>query len=288
MNKKRGLGKGLEALLPVTLEDESNEKVKYINVADVIPNTKQPRKMIDESKLQELADSIHQHGVVQPIVVRPLQEGSYEIIAGERRWRACLQLNMEHIPAIVREYGDLEATAVALIENIQREDLNPMEEAMAYRVLMDDFGLTQEDLSKRLGKSRSFIGNMVRLLSLPLDIKTMLMEEKITAGHARAVLGLNEQKHQMKMVQKIVEYQLNVRQTEKLVKAMNEKKQSTRKIKRKPYKIKDIENQMTSVLSTNVKITSAPEGGGKIVIQFNGEDDLKWLVKVITGQEMNA
>lgn len=288
MNKKRGLGKGLEALLPVTLEDESIEKVKYINVADVIPNTKQPRKMIDESKLQELADSIHQHGVVQPIVVRPLQEGSYEIIAGERRWRACLHLNMEHIPAIVREYGDLEATAVALIENIQREDLNPMEEAMAYRVLMDDFGLTQEDLSKRLGKSRSFIGNMVRLLSLPLDIKTMLMEEKITAGHARAVLGLNEQKHQMKMVQKIVEYQLNVRQTEKLVKAMNEKKQSTRKIKRKPYKIKDIENQMTSVLSTNVKITSAPEGGGKIVIQFNGEDDLKWLVKVITGQEMNA
>jgi ParB family chromosome partitioning protein len=285
LSNKRGLGRGLEALLPAKNEDKSGVRIKEIKLADVVPNTKQPRKMMDENKLMELAESIREHGIVQPIVVRPLGPGDYELIAGERRWRACLSLGMEKIPAIIREYDDLEATAVALIENIQRENLNPLEEAMAYKVLMDDFGLTQEDVSKRVGKSRPFVGNMVRLLTLPLDIKNMMVEGKISAGHARAMLTIEDKNQQIKLAEKIVDRQLNVRQTEKLVKAAAQKKPARQKVK-KAFKIKDIEDQLFNVLATKVKITSSPGGGGKIVIQYSGEDDLRWLVKVLTGQEI--
>ncbi|GBF32502.1 chromosome partitioning protein ParB [Desulfocucumis palustris] len=285
MNKKRGLGKGLEALLPVNQETDSNVKLREIKISDVVPNTKQPRKLMDEDKLLELAESIKEHGVVQPIVVRPLGGGDYELIAGERRWRACLRLGLEKIPAIIREYDDLEATAVALIENIQRENLNPMEEAMAYKVLMDDFGLTQEDVSKRVGKSRPFVGNMVRLLSLPLDIKNMIVDGSITAGHARAMLSIEDHKQQLKIAQKIMDKQLNVRQTEKLVKTVAERQKTIRRQGRKSYMIKDLEEQLFNILATKIKISSDEGGGGKIVIYYSGEDDLKWLVKVITGQE---
>ncbi|KJS18166.1 MAG: hypothetical protein VR69_01735 [Peptococcaceae bacterium BRH_c4b] len=285
MNNKRGLGKGLEALLPSRNDEQSGIRLKEIKIPDVVPNSKQPRKLMDEDKLVELSESIREHGVVQPIVVRPIGGGKYELIAGERRWRACLRLGLEKIPAIIREYDDLEATAVALIENIQRENLNPLEEAMAYKMLMEDFGLTQEDVSKRVGKSRPFVGNMVRLLTLPLDIKNMMVEGKISAGHARAMLAIEDKSRQLKMAGKIVEKQLNVRQTEKLVKALTEKKLARQRI-RKPYMLKDYEDQLFNVLAAKVQITSAPGGGGKIVIQYSGEDDLRWLVKVLTGQEI--
>jgi len=285
LNNKRGLGKGLEALLPSRNDEQSGIRLKEIKIPDVVPNSKQPRKLMDEDKLVELSESIREHGVVQPIVVRPIGGGKYELIAGERRWRACLRLGLEKIPAIIREYDDLEATAVALIENIQRENLNPLEEAMAYKMLMEDFGLTQEDVSKRVGKSRPFVGNMVRLLTLPLDIKNMMVEGKISAGHARAMLAIEDKSRQLKMAGKIVEKQLNVRQTEKLVKALTEKKLARQRI-RKPYMLKDYEDQLFNVLAAKVQITSAPGGGGKIVIQYSGEDDLRWLVKVLTGQEI--
>ena len=285
MNNKRGLGRGLEALLPAKNEEQNGIKLKEIKLADVVPNIKQPRKLMDEDKLVELAESIREHGVVQPIVVRPLGAGDYELIAGERRWRACLSLGMEKIPAIIREYDDLEATAVALIENIQRENLNPLEEAMAYKVLMDDFGLTQEDVSKRVGKSRPFVGNMVRLLTLPPDIKNMMAEGKISTGHARAILAIEDKKKQIKLAGRIIEKQLNVRQTEKLVKTVTEKKTVRQRIK-KTFILKDFEDQLINILASKVKITSSPGGGGKIVIQYNSEDDLRWLVKVLTGQEI--
>lgn len=285
MSNKRGLGKGLEALLPARNEEQSGSKLKEIKISDVVPNAKQPRKLMDEDKLVELSESIREHGVVQPIVVRSIGAGDYELIAGERRWRACLRLGMEKIPAIIRDYDDLEATAVALIENIQRENLNPLEEAMAYKVLMEDFGLTQEDVSKRVGKSRPFVGNMVRLLTLPLDIKNLMVEGKISAGHARAMLAIEDKKQQMKLAAKIVEKQLNVRQTEKLVKAISEKKMPRRNT-RKSFVFKDYENQLYNVLAAKVKITSIPGGGGKIIIDYSGEDDLRWLVKVLTGQEI--
>lgn len=285
MTKKRGLGKGLEALLPARVEEEPNGKLREIRISDVVPNSRQPRKVMDEDKLAELAESIKEHGVVQPIVVRSVGGGDYELIAGERRWRACLRLGMEKIPAVIKEYGDLEATAVALIENIQRENLNPLEEAMAYKMLMDDFGLTQEDVSKRVGKSRPFVGNMVRLLSLPHDLKNLLNEGKITAGHARAVLGLDE-KHQLQIAQKIIDKQLNVRQVEKMVKTITEQQKKERKIKRKNLEIKELEGQLRNVLATRVKIKNSPEGGGKITIDFKNEDELKWVVEVITGKEI--
>lgn len=284
MNKKRGLGRGLEALLPARADEESNGKLREIRITDVVPNSRQPRKVMDEDKLVELAESIKEHGVVQPIVVRPVGGGDYELIAGERRWRACLRLGMEKIPAVIKEYGDLEASAVALIENIQRENLNPLEEAMAYKMLMDDFGLTQEDVSRRVGKSRPFVGNMVRLLSLPHDIKNMLNDGKLTAGHARAVLGLEDEKHQLRMAQKIIDKQLNVRQVEKMVKTITENQRKERKALRKTFVIKELEGQMQNTLATRVRIKKSPEGGGKITIDYKNEDELKWLVGVITGK----
>ncbi len=285
MNNKRGLGKGLEALLPSRNDEQSGIRLKEIKITDVVPNSKQPRKLMDEDKLVELSESIREHGVVQPIVVRPIGGGKYELIAGERRWRACLRIEMEKIPAIIREYDDLEATAVALIENIQRENLNPLEEAMAYKMLMEDFGLTQEDVSKRVGKSRPFVGNMVRLLTLPLDIKNLMVEGKISAGHARAMLTIEDKNQQLKLAGKIVDKQLNVRQTEKLVKAITEKKLARQRT-RKPYMLKDYEDQLFNVLAAKVQITPASGGGGKIVIHYSGEDDLRWLIKVFTGQEI--
>lgn len=288
MNKKRGLGKGLEALLPARVEDEQNAKLREIRISDVVPNSRQPRKVIDEDKLAELAESIKEHGVVQPIVVRPLEGGDYELIAGERRWRACLSLGMEKIPAVIKDYGDLEASAVALIENIQRENLNPMEEALAYKMLMDDFGLTQEDVSRRVGKSRPFVGNMVRLLTLPNEIKNMLTDGKISAGHARAVLGIEDKKQQLKIAQRILEKQLNVRQVEKLVKALAEKQKKELKVKRTNNELKVIESHLNNILATRVKIKKSPEGGGKITIDFRNEDELRWLVDMITGKEIGT
>ncbi|MCL6612503.1 MAG: ParB/RepB/Spo0J family partition protein, partial [Peptococcaceae bacterium] len=219
MNKKRGLGKGLEALLPGA-SGERDGRLREINLNEVVPNPRQPRQVLNDEKLGELAGSIREHGVVQPIVVRPLEDGKYELIAGERRWRACLELGMQKIPAVIRDYGDMEAAAVALIENVQRENLNPLEEARAYKILMEDFGLTQEDVSKRVGKSRPFVGNMVRLLSLPEEIQQMVMENRLSAGHARAILGLEDRDRQISAAKRIISGQLNVRQAESLVKKM--------------------------------------------------------------------
>ncbi|MCL6559575.1 MAG: ParB/RepB/Spo0J family partition protein, partial [Firmicutes bacterium] len=165
MSKRRGLGKGLQALIPVKEEAlAGKEQLKELKINEIRPAPRNARKLFDQEKLAELASSIKEHGVIQPVVVRPLDDGGYELIAGERRWRACKALGYDKIPAVVKEYKDLEATAVSLIENVQREDLNPLEEAMAYQKLMEDFGLTQEEVSLRVGKSRPFVANMVRLL----------------------------------------------------------------------------------------------------------------------------
>ncbi|MFZ5591907.1 MAG: ParB/RepB/Spo0J family partition protein [Bacillota bacterium] len=187
MTKKRGLGKGLEVLFPTASQvlDNPEPALLEIDMSLIKPNPRQPRQNMADDKLQELADSIREHGVVQPVVVRRLDDGSYELIAGERRWRACRLLQLSKIPAIVRNYNDLEAAAVALIENIQRENLNPLEEAVAYRRLIDEYGLTQEDLSQRVGKSRPFISNMLRLLHLPDEVKEFINQGQLTAGHAR-------------------------------------------------------------------------------------------------------
>lgn len=273
MNKKRGLGRGLEALLPGAA-GEKDGRLREIGIDAVEPNPRQPRQVVNDEKLGELAGSIKEHGIVQPIVVRPLAGGKYQLIAGERRWRACRELGMQKIPAVIREYGDLEAAAVALIENVQRENLNPLEEARAYRILMEDFGLTQEDVSKRVGKSRPFVGNMVRLLSLPGEIQQMIMENKLTAGHARAVLGLERTDQQVAAAKKIIKGQMNVRQAESLVKNMGVARKRLRIKKSRNRELRVLERNLGDILAATVAAREKEDGRGRVVMEFKSYADM--------------
>lgn len=286
-SKKRGLGRGLSALIP----PESNKsnlqgELKEIKISRIVPNPEQPRMFIDGEKLQELMNSIKEHGVVQPVVVRPVGTGKYELIAGERRWRACKELGKEFIPALVKNYNDLEASAIALIENIQRENLNALEEAQAYSRLMDEFGLTQEDVSQRLGKSRSFIANMVRLLNLPGEIKDMVVDGSLTAGHARALITIKDKDLQMAAALKIIRRHLNVRQTEEMVKKLNkekEEKQKKESVEKKDPVLEVSEKTVEKILGTKVFINKGKTGKGKIIINFKDENELERLVKFLSG-----
>jgi len=271
LSNKRGLGRGLEALLPGTA-GEKDGKLREININDIVPNHRQPRKAEDDEKQAELAGSIQEHGIVQPVVVRPLGGGKYELIAGERRWRACRSLDMQKIPAVIREYGDLEAAAVALIENVQRENLNSLEEARAYKILMEDFGLTQEDVSRRVGKSRPFVGNMVRLLSLPEEIQGMLAAEQLTTSHARVLLGISEKSRQLSAAVRIIKNQMNVRQAERLVKKMTERR--VRMSGRSSRERKLMEQELSRIISAKVRIRENKEGGGKVILDFNGRQEM--------------
>lgn len=280
MNKKRGLGKGLDALLPGTAT-EKDGKLREINIEDIIPNSRQPRQVMDDDKLDELAGSIQEHGIVQPVVIRPLEDGIYELIAGERRWRACQKLGMQKIPAVIREYGDLEAAAAALIENVQRENLNPLEEAGAYRILMEEFGLTQEEVSKRVGKSRPFVGNMVRLLSLPDEVKNMMLENRLSTGHARAILGIDEKDRQVEAAKRIIKNRMNVRQAEQLVKTMAKVRDEVRKRRSKNKEYGILEKDLNAILAARIKVKEIKEGGGRVVMDFKNSKEmvsfLNWI-----------
>lgn len=286
MNKKRALGKGLEAFFPSVKSEEENI-YKVIDIDKVQPNKEQPRQLIDSGKLEELAESIKEHGIIQPIVVRPMEENNFQIIAGERRWRACKKLGMKVIPALVKNYEDLEATAVALIENVQRENLNPLEEAWAYKRLMGEFNLTQEEVSRRVGKSRPFVGNMVRLLSLGQGVREMLKRREITAGHARALLGIDDEEKQLLLAKKIMEKQLNVRQAEDLVSATQAVKPHREKgVRPVPRaQIRKLERDLGSLLSTNVKIRVDASGQGKIAIIFNNVEEFNSVVGALSGRK---
>ena len=215
MAQKKALGRGLSALLGTP--DLDTDQLKEIDVDRILPNSHQPRKNFDEEALNELACSIREHGVVQPIVVRPLEDGFFQLIAGERRWRAAQRAGLLRIPAIAREAGDHTALELALIENLQREDLNPMEEAQAYKRLIGDFGLTQEDIARRVGKNRATIANMLRLLKLPPEVQQWLRENRITAGHAKALLSLSDLNAILDSARKIIQGNYSVRQAEMLV-----------------------------------------------------------------------
>ncbi|CCO08328.1 ParB/RepB/Spo0J family partition protein [Desulforamulus hydrothermalis] len=286
MTKKRGLGKGLQALMPVTAgEPVSQGVLKEIRVTDIRPNPKQPRLRIDPDKLNELVESIREYGVVQPVVVRA-QPGGYELIAGERRWRACQQLGLEYIPAVVREYGELQSAAIALIENLQRENLNPLEEATAYRRLMDEFQLTQDQVSQRVGKSRPQIANMIRLLSLPNEIKIKLSNGEISVGHARALLALESRQLQLEACELITKKQLSVRQAEELVNNLLTKQSEKEKVKKEKTKnpdIMEIEDQLRSSLGTKVQIKTSRRGG-KIEIDYYDDNDLNRLLELLLAQ----
>ncbi|HHV18127.1 MAG TPA: ParB/RepB/Spo0J family partition protein [Thermoanaerobacterales bacterium] len=279
---KRGLGRGLEALIP--MEQKGEEIVQEIEIKKIVANDKQPRKDFDEKKLSELADSMKQHGILQPIILR--KKGStYELVAGERRWRAAAKAGIEKIPAIVKELSNADVMEIALIENLQREDLNPMEEAAAYKTLMNEFGLTQEELSKRVGKSRSLIANTVRLLNLDKEIQDLVFQDKLTAGHARALLSIQEKKERLKLAKKISEESLSVRQTEQIVKKISDEKKKN-KIK-KPKEINpvmlDITEKLQRSLGTRVRI-KGNEKRGKIEIEFYSGDELERILETIVEQ----
>src|SRR5881396_3715947 len=215
MAQRKALGRGLSALLGTP--DLETDQLREVDIDRILPNSHQPRKNFDEDALNELANSIREHGVVQPIVVRPLDDGFFQLIAGERRWRASQRASLLRIPAVVREAGEHAALELALIENLQREDLNPMEEAHAYERLIADFGMTQEEVARRVGKNRATIANMLRLLRLPLEVQQWLRENRLTTGHAKALLSLSDLSAILETAKKIIQGNYSVRQTEMLV-----------------------------------------------------------------------
>jgi len=290
LNKHRGLGKGLQALFPEQINQGAKEQLKEIPVDKIKISPRQPRQIFDQEKMAELAESIKELGVIQPVVVRPSQDGGYELIAGERRWRACKMLGHKTIPAVVKEYHDLDATAVALIENIQRENLNPLEEALAYQQLMEKFNLTQEEVSERVGKSRPFVANMVRLLGLAGEVKEMLAKGQLSAGHARALLAVEDEKEQVDLAEKIVKQQLSVRQAENLTKAHKEKKvRDTKKKRLKERGLTESEKALQDYLQAPVKIKVDQNGGGKLEITYANAEELSRIIElVISGINKNV
>ncbi len=283
MATKRGLGRGLQALIPNGTPETgaaAESTIKQIPVKDIKPNTYQPRRRFSEEKLKELAQSIKENGVIQPVVVRKIGADKYQLIAGERRWRACVMLEMETIPAVIKDLGDRQVTQLALIENIQREDLNPIEEAWAYRTLLEEFSLTQEQLAQRIGKSRSAIANTLRLLNLECDAQDYLTMGVISMGHARALLSIADSDLQIQLAKKIAQDGISVRETEKMVKNLLEQKQHKREKKEVPPEIALISEKLEEKFGTRVFIKHG-EDRGKIVIEYYDNEDLNRVLALL-------
>lgn len=282
MPKHAGLGRGLEALIPGGSEQPPASGPVEILITDIQPNPLQPRTHHSPETLRELADSIREHGVLQPLLVRPApQSGGYILIAGERRWRAARAAGLEKVPAVVRDAGELEQLQLALIENIQREDLSPLETAEAYRQLTEVFNLSQEDVASQVGKSRSAVTNTLRLLKLPSTVQSALEEEKISEGHARALLGLNTTAAQLAALAAVVKNDLNVRQTEELVRKLNGQKPAAPGAKETASpEIRSLEERLRNQLGTKVHLTHG-QRGGTLVIHYFSDEELNALVAQI-------
>lgn len=286
---KRGLGRGLDALLPsnFSLTEGSGDggKVVEIKIDEIVPNDQQPRRQFSEESLQELAASIEKKGVIQPIIVRKQPGGGYQIVAGERRWRACRLLGKKTIPALIKDYSDQQLLEIALIENIQREDLNPLEEARAYKALIEEYGLTQEEVAARVGKSRPFIANLMRLLNLAEPVQALVAGGQLSAGHARALLPLPAE-GQVKLAEKIVREGLSVRQCEALVKGIltlaEEQKVSRQKPDAAPALDKtlvmDYQERLRERLGTKVEIEQRGEKG-RIIIEYYSPEELSRVLE---------
>ena len=273
--KKRGLGKGLDAIFAENT-DETTEGAVSVKISEIEPNRDQPRKEFDSEALSELADSISQHGVLQPLLLRPLLTGGYRIVAGERRWRAARMAGLTEVPAIIREMSDAEEMLFALIENLQREDLTPLEEARGYRTLIEAQDFTQEEVSKAVGKSRPAITNALRLLNLPEDIQGMLERGEITAGHARTLLSFKSQED-MRLGAKKAKDGASVRELEALAKRLNEKKESLPKTPRKNQYFEEAQLAVGEYLNRRVKVAGSKKKG-TLQIEFYGEEDLQNLL----------
>lgn len=283
---KKGLGKGLGVLLPTAepvmqTPEISEDAIVELKLMDVEPNSEQPRKKFDDEQLTELAESIKEHGVITPILVHKSDNGYYKIIAGERRWRASKLAGVKTIPAIIKDYDRMKIYEVSLIENLQRQDLNPVEEALGYKKLMEDFGLTQEQIAKKLSKSRSGIANSLRLLSLSKEALKLLENGSISSGHAKILAGIENQKIQTELAQLVSENNLSVRELEKLAKKTDTPKE---KVKKEDISTKlayeGLEKRIADIFSTKVKIVNN-KGKGKITIDYYSNEDLERITKLL-------
>lgn len=282
MAKKGGLGRGMDALFLDNSATGNENGSTMLNINEVEPNRNQPRKIFNESGLEELAKSIEQNGIIQPILVRPMTDGSYQLIAGERRWRAARMAGLTEVPVTIREMSDEEASIFALIENLQREDLNPVEEAEGLKSLIESYGFTQEEAADKVGKSRTAVTNTLRLLKLPSPVRELLSNGKITAGHARALLGLDDEKEMLKIAETTVAQDLSVRQVEKMVKyaLQGEKPKPKKRDKKRDQYYDEVEIALTNTLGRKVKIYLSSTGHkGTLEFEFFGKEDLTKLAK---------
>ncbi len=294
--KKSGLGKGLDALIPAgnkrTVEKKNSEPViiekvvekkgvETLKITEVEPNREQPRKNFNEDALLELADSIKQYGVIQPLIVQKKAD-HYEIIAGERRWRAAKMAGIKEIPVIIKDYSDQQVMEISLIENIQREDLNPIEEAMAYKNLMEEFHLKQDEIAEKVSKSRTTVTNSMRLLKLDKRVQQMMIDDMISAGHARTLITIEDPDAQYNIATKIFDEKLSVRETEKLVKLLQKpevKKEKVEKVNSFIYK--DIEEKMKAILGTKVTVDHKSNNKGKISIEYYSNEELERILYLL-------
>ena len=286
---QRGLGKGLDSLIPSSSSSENKETKQaetIVKIAKVEPNRDQPRKNFDEDALQELADSIKQFGLLQPILVQDRKD-YYEIIAGERRWRAAKIAGLKEVPVIIRNYTSQEIVEISLIENIQREDLNPIEEAMAYKRLLEEFHLKQDEVAERVSKSRTAVTNSMRLLKLCDSVQQMIIDDMLSTGHARALIPIEDEELQLQLAQRIFDEKLSVREVEKIVKGILKPESNKPKKEETPQNIQiiyqEIENRLKEKLSRKVEITSKGKNGtGKLEIEFYSNDDLDHLIELLS------
>ena len=293
--KKSGLGKGLDSLIPASAakkqtvnhspekrqkEEEKKEGEFFVKISKVEPNREQPRKSFDEDALQELAESIKQFGILQPLIVKK-KDDYYEIVAGERRWRAAKIAGLKEVPVILKEFNEQEIVEISLIENIQRENLNPIEEAVAFKRLMEDFSLKQDEIAERVSKSRTAVTNSMRLLKLDKRVQQMVVDEMISTGHARALLSLENDELQYTVAQKIFDEKLSVRETEKLVKSiLNPKKQKKILEEGEDLVYRNLEEKIKSIVGTKVLIQRKGKNKGKIEIEYYSMEELERLIEL--------
>ena len=274
MAKKSGLGKGLSAIFMENESEDQNNTVT-LNISEIEPNKDQPRMDFDDESLAELAESISKHGILQPLLVRPLLYGGYQIVAGERRYRASRMAGLTEVPVVIRELDDKETMEIALIENLQRENLTPVEEAKGYKTLMDTYGFTQEQVSESVGKSLSAVANSLRLLNLPEEVLILLADGRISSGHARALLSLENVADMITISQEILDKDLSVRQTEKITQNLKKEKKEPPKKEEKPNFFKEVELALNENLGRKVSVSKKSKGkGGTITLEFYSQDDL--------------
>lgn len=274
--KKSGLGRGLDSLFADNSVEEINSSVNKLRIMEIEPNHDQPRKDFDEKALSELAESIEQHGVLQPLVVRPLTNGGYQLVAGERRWRAARIAGLTEVPVVIKELTDEEVIEIAMIENLQREDLNPLEEALGYRYMMDELKITQEQAAEKVGKSRPAVANALRLLKLPDEVREMVKNNLLSPGHARALLGFENDELIVQTAKRIVKEDLSVREVESLVKKSQKAPKIPKQQKRDKF-FSEVELALVENLGRKVKIKESKHDAGVLEIEFFDKDDLESL-----------